>query len=145
MVFNEALTEYLIDGLSEALAKVDDPTPPIPLAVDRYVALSAFQKAIRRGNEDLALRAAMTLRIEDPHAIWRRLGIVAFEDIGVGNIDAVDWVTVVIGKPEVRKRLGGEADSRCKSFECPIWVLQPSRELELEYELQPAGRNLRIR
>ncbi len=31
MVFAEALTEYLIDGLSEALAQVDEPTPPVPL------------------------------------------------------------------------------------------------------------------
>ncbi len=90
MVFAEALTEYLIDGLSEALAKADEPAPPVPLAVDRYIALSALQKAIRRGHEDLALRAAMNLMIGGPHAIWRRLGIIAFEDIGVANIDAVD-------------------------------------------------------
>ena len=96
MVFAEALTEYLIDGLSEALAKADDPTPPIMLAADRYVALSTLQKAIRRGEEALALRAAATLRIEGPHALWRRLGIIAFEDIGVANIDAVGWTTVVI-------------------------------------------------
>ena len=73
MVFAEALTEYLMDGLSEALAKADEPTPPIPLAADRYIALSALQKAIRRGNENLALRSAMTLMIGGPHAIWRRL------------------------------------------------------------------------
>ena len=41
MVFAEALSEYLIDGLSEALAKVDTPTPPIPLVADRYIALRA--------------------------------------------------------------------------------------------------------
>jgi hypothetical protein len=108
MVFAEALTEYLIGGLGEALAKVETPAPPIPLATDRYVALSAQQKAVRRGDEDLALRAAMTLRIEGPHAIWRRLGIIAFEDIGVANIDLVGWVTVVIGDRELRMRLGGE-------------------------------------
>ncbi len=108
MVFAEALTEYLIDGLSEALAQADEPTPPVPLVADRYVALSALQKAIRRGEEELALRAAMNLMIGGPHAIWRRLGIIAFEDIGVADIDAVGWVTVVIGKPDVRQRLGGE-------------------------------------
>ncbi len=125
MVFNEALTEYLIDGLSEALAGVDEPTPPVPLAADRYVALSAMQKAIRRGDENLALRAAMNLMIGGPHAIWRRLGIIAFEDIGVANIDLVGWVTVVIGKPDVRQRLGGEwkvADflirTLCRSAKC---------------------------
>ena len=97
MVFTEALTEYLIDGLADGLAEFDEPDRPIPLAVDRYIALSAFQKAIRRRNEDLALRAATSLMVNGPKAIWRRLGIIAFEDIGVANIDAVGWVTVVIG------------------------------------------------
>ena len=73
MVFAEALSEYLIDGLSEALSEVDEPTPPVPLVADRYVALSTLQKSIRRGNENLALRSAMTLMIGGPHAIWRRL------------------------------------------------------------------------
>ena len=86
MVFNEALTEYLIDGLSEALAGADTPTPPVPLAADRYVALSAMQKAIRRGDEDLALRAAMNLMVGGPHAIWRRFAMIGFEDVGVANI-----------------------------------------------------------
>jgi len=125
MVFAEALTEYLIYGLGDALGEVDEPAPPVPLVTNRYIALSALQKAIRRGHEDLALRAAMNLMNGGPHAIWRRLGIVAFEDIGVGNIDAVGWVTVVIGKPEVRKRIGGEwkvADflirTLCRSAKC---------------------------
>jgi len=125
MVFNEAISEYLIDGLSEALAKVDTPTPPVPLAVDRYVALSALQKAIRRGNEKLALRAAANLMIGGPHAIWRRLGIIAFEDVGVANIDAVGWATVVIAEPEIRRRLGGEwqvmnflVRALCQSAKC---------------------------
>ena len=125
MVFAEALSEYLTDGLSEGLAKEDKPTPPVPLVADRYVALSTLQKSIRRGHQELALRAAMNLMIGGPHAIWRRLGIIAFEDIGVGSIDVVGWVTVVIGKPEVRKRLGGEwkvADflirTLCRSAKC---------------------------
>ncbi len=125
MAFPEALSEYLVTGLEEALAKAKEPTPPIPLATDRYVGLSALQKAIRRGEEDLALRSAMNLMIGGPHAIWRRLGIIAFEDIGVGNIDAVGWATVLVGKPEVRKRLGGEwrvaeflIRTLCRSAKC---------------------------
>jgi hypothetical protein len=47
MVFAEALTEYLIDGLSEALAQADEPTPPVPLVADRYIALSAQRKRSR--------------------------------------------------------------------------------------------------
>ena len=125
MVFAEALTEYLINGLSEALAKAEEPTPPIPLAADRYIALSALQKAIRRGEEELALRSAMTLMIGGPHAIWRRLGIIAFEDIGVANIDLVGWVTVLIGDRDLRQRLGGEWEvmgfvirALCRSPKC---------------------------
>jgi hypothetical protein len=40
-----------------AYTEVEEPTPPAPLAADRYVALSAMQKAIRRDHEDLALMA----------------------------------------------------------------------------------------
>jgi hypothetical protein len=125
MVFNEALTEYLIDGLSEALAEADTPTPPVPLVADRYAALSAMQKAIRRDDEDLALRSAMNLMVGGPHAIWRRFAMIGFEDVGVANIDLVGWATVVIGKPEVRKRLGGEwkvaqflIRTLCRSAKC---------------------------
>ena len=147
MVFAEALTEYLINGLSEALAKAEEPTPPIPLAADRYIALSALQKAIRRGEEELALRAAMNLMIGGPHAIWRRLGIIAFEDIGVANIDAVGWATVLIGKPDVRQRLGGEwrvADflirTLCRSAKC-----RATDDLVHLIERDPALADLRDR
>ena len=145
MVFAEALIDYLIDGLSEALTKAETPTPPIPLATDRYVALSALQKAIRRGDEDLALQAAMNLRIEGPHAIWRRLGIIAFEDIGVANIDVVGWTTVVIGDRDLRNRLGGEwmvlnflIRALCRSAKC-----RATDELTCLLEYAPALADLR--
>ena len=48
------------------LAKADEPAPPVPLAADRYVALSTLQKAIRRGEEDLAL--IPTLIDQNPYA-----------------------------------------------------------------------------
>ncbi len=41
MVFAAALAEYLIDGMSEAIAKADE---PVPLTADRHVALSALKK-----------------------------------------------------------------------------------------------------
>ena len=156
MVFAEALTEYLIDGLADGLAHTDEPTRPIPLAVDRYIALSAFQKAVRRGNEELALRAAATLTINGPKAIWRRLGIIAFDDVGVANLDAVGWVTAVIDEPDLRQRLGGDwriADflirALCRSAKCRatddiIDVIQHDPELaELRDELP--GLSLRHR
>ncbi len=66
MVFAEALEEYLVGGLSDAIAQAEEPAPPVPLVADRYVALSALQKAIRRGHQELALRAAMNLMIGGP-------------------------------------------------------------------------------
>ena len=75
--------------------------PGLQREVQRFQAkrsLSALQKAIRRGEEDLALRAAMNLMIGGPHAIWRRLGIIAFEDISGGL-----WLRHVAGRfPGVR-------------------------------------------
>ena len=41
MVFAATLAKYLIDGMSEAIAKADE---PVPLTADRHVALSASKK-----------------------------------------------------------------------------------------------------
>ena len=60
-----------------------------PLLCDHWVASSVLHKAIRRGEEVTALRAALRyfeLRGSD---VWRRLLTIAFEDIGCGDIDAV--------------------------------------------------------
>jgi hypothetical protein len=45
-----------------------------------WVAMSAMQKAIRRGREDLALSGAATLLRDAPDKLWRRLGCIAYED-----------------------------------------------------------------
>ncbi len=61
MVFAEALTEYLIAGLSERISETESHPFPDTLHADRYLAMSALQKAIRRGNEPVAHRAALNL------------------------------------------------------------------------------------
>ena len=53
-----------------------------PLAISPWLGMSLMQKAIRRGREDLALRAAATLLVDAPDRLWRRLAIIAFEDVG---------------------------------------------------------------
>ena len=42
-----------------------------------WLAMSAMQKAIRRGREDLALGAAATLLRDAPDKLWRRIGCIA--------------------------------------------------------------------
>jgi hypothetical protein len=79
-----------------------------PLPVSVWVAMSALQKAIRRGREDIALRAAATLLLDAPDRLWRRLGGIAFEDTGIADIDAVGLVTAALGGKRIRARVGGE-------------------------------------
>jgi hypothetical protein len=70
--------------------------------------MSALQKAIRRGREDIALRAAATLLLDAPDRLWRRLGGIAFEDIGNASVDTVGLVTAALGGKRMRASLGGE-------------------------------------
>ena len=67
-----------------------------------------MQKAIRRGREDLALGAAATLLGDAPEKLWRRIGCVAYENVGLANLDAVGLATVALAGKKVRAELGGE-------------------------------------
>ena len=58
--------------------------------------MSLLQKAIRRGHEELALRAAATLLRISPERLWRRCGCIAFEDVGVADLDTVADQAVII-------------------------------------------------
>jgi MgsA AAA+ ATPase C terminal len=60
-----------------------------PLPCDRWLALSALQKAIRRGDSLTAQRALRTVYQHDPSSTWRRLLIIACEDVGIAALGAV--------------------------------------------------------
>jgi hypothetical protein len=94
--------------LQSAVAR--QPKPPIPRPMDAspWVAMSAMQKAIRRGREDLAFRAAATLLRDAPEKLWRRLGCIAYEDVGLASLEAVGVATVALGGKRHRAALGGE-------------------------------------
>ena len=64
-----------------------DPIKPLPC--DRWLALSAMQKSIRRGDSLTAQCALATLYQHDPNSTWRRLLIIACEDVGIGALGAV--------------------------------------------------------
>ena len=63
--------------------------PIKPLPCDRWLALSAMEKSIRRGDGLTAQRALRTLYQPDPSTPLRRLLIIAFEDVGIGALGAV--------------------------------------------------------
>ncbi len=58
-------------------------------SADPWQASSLLQKAIRRGEYDIALQAAYRFHALRGNAIWRRLLIIAVEDIGIASIDAI--------------------------------------------------------
>lgn len=81
---------------------------PSSLNVSPWVAMSLLQKAIRRDLPTLALRAASTLLENDEARLWRRIGCVAFEDVGLGDPGAVADCMLLLRGKRLRQRLGGE-------------------------------------
>ena len=73
-----------IEDTSLAFEEVDD-----PLQCDRWIASSLLQKSIRRSDTQLALRAALKLSDFDRSYTWRRLLIIAFEDVGAADPNAL--------------------------------------------------------
>lgn len=87
-------------------SRIDVDSSPMPC--DKWIAISALQKAIRRGHTHIAISAAATLLALDRSALWRRLSIVGFEDIGIGDIGAAMEAVRLGLQPSERVRLGGQ-------------------------------------
>jgi hypothetical protein len=79
------------------------------LQCDRWIASSLLQKAIRRGDVDLAQRAAFHLLELDKAAIWHRLIVIAFEDVGAGDLDVLLEAVFVASSNEWRRGCGEAA------------------------------------
>jgi hypothetical protein len=79
-----------------------------PLNISPWLAMSLLHKAIRRGQGALAQRAAATLLRDSPDRLWRRCGGIAFEDIGVADLDILPQVTAALGGKTFRAKAGGE-------------------------------------
>ena len=80
-----------------------------PLPCDRWVAMSALQKAIRRGQVETAKRAVRTLLVTGKvEAVWKRLLIIGFEDIGLGSLDALLMVCALASEKLIRAEYESE-------------------------------------
>lgn len=80
------------------------------LPLDPWVASSLLQKAIRRGESEYALWAGSTLHRQRGNAIWRRLTLIAFEDIGIGDLDLVVEVTRTANDRDFMASLGVDTE-----------------------------------
>ena len=80
---------------------------------EHYNLLSALQKSIRGSDVDASLHyAARLLEIGDTDSLFRRLSVIAYEDIGLANPDigchlrAVIDAVELVGLPEARIPIG---------------------------------------
>jgi hypothetical protein len=79
-----------------------------PIAADPWVISSLLQKSIRRGETDIAQRSALTFVKLKGSAVWRRLMVIAFEDIGIGSVEALIVTVAVSSDSNWRKSCGGD-------------------------------------
>ena len=82
--------------------------PNQPIVADPWVISSLLQKSIRRSETEIAQRAALTFFKLRGTAIWRRLMVIAFEDVGIGNLDAVTTTVAVASDSAWRKSHAGD-------------------------------------
>jgi len=81
--------------------------PIKPIVADPWVISSLLQKSIRRGETEIAQRAALALVQVKGAAIWRRLMVIVFEDIGIGSLDAVTKTVAAASDSTWRNAQGG--------------------------------------
>ena len=81
---------------------------PAPVNISPWVAMSCLQKAVRRGEVELAQHAAATLLLIAPDRLWRRCGAAAYEEIGVADLQTVSLVTAALAGKRYRATIGGE-------------------------------------
>ena len=86
----------------------DPPQLPDNLSKDPWLAASALQKAIRRSDISSALLAASVLLAVQPDRFWRRLGVIALEDIGIADLVTAYDILWVAGKKVWRSDNGGD-------------------------------------
>jgi hypothetical protein len=100
VVFKQQLLDLIGDQLGW-LEIVDS-----RLQCDRWTASSVLQKSIRRGDVELAQRAACTLHASDRNIVWRRLIVIACEDIGAGDLDVLLETFQAATSTELRRQYG---------------------------------------
>jgi len=98
-------TAEILDNIETAIAQ-ESPYQVVPMQGDRWIFSSAMQKAIRRGDEVRAVRAAVALWEQDRQNFWRRLHVIALEDIGVASLDVVVKVLTATASSTWRRRHG---------------------------------------
>ena len=72
----------------------------------RWRTVSSMQKAIRYRDRDNAIYAACTGWDMSPAHVLRRLGVIALEDVGAGNLFGVAMILASLGSSTWRRTIG---------------------------------------
>lgn len=80
-----------------------------PLIADQWVIKSLLQKSIRRGEADIAERAALTFLAQKGSDIWRRFLVIAFEEVGIASADVVAMTVAASTDKDWREASGGDS------------------------------------
>jgi hypothetical protein len=95
----EELSEiYLLDVLAVTDSNINS----------KWIMSSAMQKSIRRGAVLDSVRYALTYHAVDPVGFWNRLVLVAFEEVGVGDVWAVALTLIAARSKTFRQKIGGD-------------------------------------
>lgn len=78
---------------------------------DPWLLSSALQKSVRRGDTELAASAAGALYRARGSSIWRRLSVVAVEDVGIACCEALIDVSAICSDRSLRRKLGGDEEA----------------------------------
>lgn len=114
---------HLFDSLKGA-------SMPPPLNVDRWVAASMLQKAIRRGDVEFAKKAVVTLWAHRGPRVWARLVVIAIEDVGLGNLPAI-----------VRTVRAARSFMRASRQSSSIDPMQAAVQMAIELSVAPKDRS----
>lgn len=79
-------------------------------AIDAWTASSLLQKAIRRGETEYAQAAAINFHKLRGNAIWRRLTLIAYEDIGIGDLPLCGDIARYAIDRNVRRQAGTDGE-----------------------------------
>lgn len=88
-------------------SKSEPPQPTFPN--DPWLASSALQKAIRRGDAEIASAAIAALHRLRGASVWSRMLVIAFEDIGPAAPDVLVEAVTGSTQPKWRHLAGGNA------------------------------------
>ena len=102
---NTVTIERTLEGMKAAL-DASPPHDPTQMPGDVWLLTSAMQKAIRRGEHEPAAMATSSLWNLDRDRFWRRLLVIALEDVGAASPEILTKVLTAVASTRWRNRVG---------------------------------------